>query len=201
MGTAHGLAMIKCVRQGEDEWVMEWDWSAPDARATYLGHLRDFFADFGLQLVDQNVDEDFIHEMKVEIHTMTQTAVTAFTLLNTKNIEAETVTPDAALQRARARRGRLPLVTYKVLKVRLPKPQRVRQRRGRPGRAPLAGGAPETLHGGRAALRPLRRHVVLVTLPHRPRGADRQQDVRDPVPRLGIALDTAPAPSQTIQHE
>ena len=124
MGTAHGLAMIKCVRQGEDEWVMEWDWSAPDARATYLGHLRDFFADFGLQLVDQNVDEDFIHEMKVEIHTMTQTAVTAFTLLNTKNIEAEIVTPDAALQRARARRGRLPLVTYKVLKVRLPKPQR-----------------------------------------------------------------------------
>jgi hypothetical protein len=44
--------------------------------------------------------------------------LTTFSLLNCRNVYEEKVEPSAQLQKARARRGKLPLLSYHVLKVR-----------------------------------------------------------------------------------
>lgn len=69
--------------------------------------------------VDEVVDEN-----SALLRAMCYPVLFALSLLNTKNVASDIHEPSAALQRARARRGKPPLVTYRTLRVTLPHSRR-----------------------------------------------------------------------------
>ena len=82
------------------------------------------------KLINERMAEHVI-SLGTDMWHTSLTVVTSFTLMNCGNVVLKPVNPDSALQRARQKRGELPLYRYHVLKVVPGKGQE--RREGQPG--------------------------------------------------------------------